>query len=112
MYRVVYNEDGMEVEATGKSLKEISEKTGLTKNYITGKEQRDKDNTVKKFRRPSKVISLEKRKIRYKCVKNGAEHEFNDLKQGAMILGVSMPTVHRILKSEKMKAKHGISIIE
>lgn len=111
-YRVIFNKDGMEIEASGNSLREITEKTGLSKNYIFNRDVRDRENKAKKFNRKSKVILVEKKKIRYRCVKDDVEHEFNDLKQGALILGVSMPTVHRILKSDKLKEKHNISVIE
>lgn len=111
IYKVVYKNDGLEVEATGNSLKDIKEKTGLSKNMIAGRELRDKSTKVKKFTRPTNVLVVEKKKIRYKCVKDNVEHEFNDLKQGAAILGVSIATVHRILKSDKLKDKHNITII-
>lgn len=110
-YRVVYKQDGIDVEVTAHTLKEIKEKTGLSKHMIRGRELRDKNTKPKKFNKYTPVVLVEKTRTVYKYTKDGVEHTFNNLKQGSEVMGLSISTVHNILKDDKLKEKYNITIV-
>lgn len=65
----------------------------------------------KKYNYPSKYVKI-RPQLTYQVIINDETHNFKTLKEGSKIMNIAISTLHNILRSEELKNKHNISIVQ